>query len=337
MTFVEIGSIFEVVIVRAIVVERLGGPEVLQVREWPAPQAGPGELLVDISVAGVNFMDTGARTHGPAGGGVPFVPGVEAAGRVAALGEGVTGFAVGDRVAWVYSYGTYAEQVAVPAAVAVPVPDDVPDEFAAAVMMQGITAHHFTTEAAPVGEGDVALVHAAAGGLGRLLTQLLRLRGVRVVGLVSREEKAAVAKAAGADEVLVSSGGDFVDRVRALTGGEGVHAVYDGAGGTTFRASMAATRRNDTVLYYGAFIDDVPVVSMRELPNSIKVGYPAFRDHIATRDALLRHTGEIFELVRTGRLTVEIGARYPLADAARAHADIESRATTGKLLLDVGR
>lgn len=337
MTFVEIGSIFEVVIVRAIVVERLGGPEVLQVREWPAPQAGPGELLVDISVAGVNFMDTGARTRGPAGGGAPFVPGVEAAGRVAALGEGVTGFAVGDRVAWVYSYGTYAEQVAVPAAVAVPVPDDVPDEFAAAVMMQGITAHHFTTEAAPVGEGDVALVHAAAGGLGRLLTQLLRLRGVRVVGLVSREEKAAVAKAAGADEVLVSSGGDFVDRVRALTGGEGVHAVYDGAGGTTFRASMAATRRNGTLLYYGAFIDDVPVVSMRELPNSIKVGYPAFRDHIATRDALLRHTGELFELVRTGRLTVEIGARYPLADAARAHADIESRATTGKLLLDVGR
>lgn len=301
--------------------------------EQPAPEPGPGEIRVGVTAAGVNFMDTGARRLGASTGALPFVPGVEGAGRVSALGEGVTGFAVGDRVAWVYAWGSYAEQVVLPAADAVPVPDDVPDEVAASLMMQGITAHHFVTEAAPVEPGQVTLVHAAAGGLGQKLTQLVKARGGTVIGLTSTAAKADVARRAGADHVVVSTADAFVAPVLELTGGEGVHTVFDGGGQTTFRASMRVLRRHGTLLYYGAVIGDVPVIGMRELPNSIKVCYPVFRDHIPTREALLRHSTELFDLVRDGRLRVEIGARYPLKDAAQAHRDLESRATTGKLLL----
>jgi NADPH:quinone reductase len=320
---------------QAIVVERLGGPDVLRLKNLPTPRPGPGEIVVDITVAGVNFMDTGARQRGRADGAMPFVSGVEAAGVVRELGTGVEEFAVGDRVAWVYAFGSYAEQIALPAAVAVPIPDDVSDETAASVMMQGISAHNFVTESYPVRPGEIALVHAASGGLGRLVTQLVKLRGGTVVGLVSREEKVEVARSAGADHVLVSTGDRFVDDVRALTGGEGVHVVYDGNGETTFRASMRALRRHGTLLYYGLFIGEVQAIRMNELPNSIKVCYPVFRDHIPTREALLKHSAEIFSLLTEGRLDVNIGGRYPLADAARAHRDIESRATTGKLLLMV--
>jgi NADPH2:quinone reductase len=318
---------------RAIVVTELGGPEVLQLREHPVPVPGPGEILVDVGAAGVNFMDTGARRFGPAGREVPFVPGVEGAGTVRLLGPGVTEFAVGDRVAWVYAYGTYAEQITVPAAMAVPVPDAISDEAAASVMLQGLTAHHFVTEAYPVQADDVALVHAAAGGLGRLVTQLIRLRGGTVIGLVSRADKAQAARSAGAGQVLVSAGDQFLGEVLGLTGGDGVHVVFDGGGQTTFRASMQVLRRHGTLLYYGAFIGEVPVVNMRELPNSIKVCYPVFRDHIPTRAALLGHSAELFGLICDGRLEVSIGGRYPLEQAGQAHADLESRATTGKLLL----
>jgi NADPH:quinone reductase-like Zn-dependent oxidoreductase len=322
--------------VQAIVIEQLGGPEVLTIRHVPDPKPGPGEVLVDITVAGVNFMDTGARQHGPAGGTVPFVPGVEAAGVVRALGSGVTGFSVGDRVAWVYSYGSYAEKIVVPAASLVRLPEDVSDEVAASVMMQGITAHHFTTEAYPVEAGDVLLVHAAAGGLGRLITQIAKLRGAEVIGVVSREEKVVVAKDAGADHVIVSTGEAFVADVLRLTGGDGVRAVFDGNGESTFRASMRVLRRNGTLLYYGAFIGEVPTIGMRELPRSIKICYPTFRDHIATREELLAHSADLFTMITSGKLDVVVGGRYPLADACRAHHDLESRRTTGKLLLLVG-
>ncbi|MYV54320.1 quinone oxidoreductase [Streptomyces sp. SID3212] len=318
---------------RAIVVERLGGPEELRIAERPDPSPGPGEIQVGVTVAGVNFMDTGVRRFGPSAGRVPFVPGAEGAGRVTALGEGVTGHAVGDRVAWVGGGGSYAERLVLPAARAVPVPDGLSDETAAGVMMQGITAHHFTTEAAPVEPGQVTLVHAAAGGLGQKLTQLVKARGGRVIGLTSSAAKTDVVRRAGADHVVVSTGGAFVERVRELTGGEGVHTVFDGGGEATFRASMEVLRRHGTLLYYGPFIGAVPVVSLRDLPRSIKLCYPVFLDHIPTREALLRHTAEIFGMVLDGRLRVDIGGRYPLEDAARAHRDLESRATTGKLLL----
>lgn len=320
---------------RAILVERLGGPEVLTLQEIEPPQLGPTDVLVDVHVAGINFMDTGARRHGRADGVLPFVPGVEASGVVSAIGDDVGEVSVGDRVAWPYGYGTYAEQVVLPAAGTVPIPDTVDDETAAAVMMQGLTAHHFVTEAFDVRPGDVAVVHAAAGGLGRMLTQLVTHRGGTVIGVVSREDKVAVAAAAGAAHVVVSSDDAFVDRVLDLTDGDGADVVFDGNGETTFRASMRVLRRHGTLLYYGAFIGEVPSLSMRDLPNSIKISFPVFRDHIPDRAALLKHSVEVFDLIVGGALTVSIGGRYPLADARQAHIDLESRTTTGKLVLDV--
>jgi NADPH:quinone reductase-like Zn-dependent oxidoreductase len=322
---------------RAVAVEQLGGPEVLQLKEWPDPVPKPGELVVDIDFAGINFMDTGTRAGFSVPGDLPFVPGVEGAGRVTAVGEGVSGFAIGDRVAWVSVYGSYAEKIAVPADMVVPVPDDIPSDIAAATMMQGLTAHHFVTESAPLAEGETALVHSAAGGVGRIVTQLLKLRGVRVIGLVSREEKVAAAKAAGADEVLVSSGGDFVDRVKNLTDGEGVHAVFDGGGATTFRPSLEVLRRVGTLVYYGPLIGDIPTVRMLDLPKSVRITYAVYADHIHNRELLLRHTGDLFGKIREGKLRIDISERYPLGAAAQAHTDIESRRTSGKLLLDPSR
>ncbi|MEB8338240.1 quinone oxidoreductase family protein [Streptomyces endophyticus] len=318
---------------QAIVVEELGGPDRLRFTGRPVPEPGPGQIRVDIAVAGVNFMDTGSRRFGTPTGELPFVPGVEGAGRVSALGEGVSGFAVGDRVAWVYAYGSYAERIVLPAADAVPVPDDISDEVAASLMMQGITAHHFVTEAADVKAGQIAAVHAAAGGLGQKLTQLIKARGGTVIGIVSSERKAEIARNSGADHTVVSTGDAFVERVLELTGGEGVDVVFDGGGETTFRPSTEVLRRHGLLLYYGAVIGAAPVVNMRELPHSIKVCYPVFRDHIPTREALLRHSADLFDLVRRGVLIPDIGRRYPLGEAARAHRDIESRTTRGKLLL----
>lgn len=321
---------------RAVVVENPGGPEAMELRHWPEPQPGPGELLVDIEFAGINFMDTGTRAAGIGDGRVPFIPGVEASGRVAATGEGVDGYAVGDRVAWVFNYGSYAEKITVPAGQVVPVPDDIPSDVAAATMMQGLTAHHFVNESAPLTRGQVALVHAAAGGVGRLLTQLLKLRGVTVIGLVSRPEKVPVAKAAGADEVLVSTDGDFVARVNAFTGGEGVHAVFDGGGSSTFCSSIEVLRRVGTLVYYGPLIGDVPTVKLFDLPKSIKVTYAVFADHIHTPELLRQHTTDLFDKIRDGKLKIDITRRYALADATQAHIDIQSRGTTGKLLFDTG-
>src|SRR5260370_38367864 len=197
-------------------------------------------------------------------------------------------------------------------------------------MMQGITAHRFTTEAAPVQPDQVTLVHAAAGGLGQLLIQLIKARGGRVIGLASTAAKAEAARKVGADHVVVSTGDTFVTPVLELTGGEGVHAVFDGGGQVTFRASMRVLRRHGTLLYYGTFIGEVPVVSMRELPNSIKVCYPVFRDHIPTHEALLSRSQEIFSLARSGQLKIQIGGRSPLSGAAQAHPHLESRGTTRK-------
>jgi NADPH2:quinone reductase len=220
-----------------------------------------------------------------------------------------------------------------PAASAVPVPDGISDEVAASVMMQGITAHHFTTEAAPVEPGQLTLVHAADGGLGQKLVQLIKARGGIVIGLSSTEAKAEIARQVGAVHVLVSTGDAFVEPVLDLTGGEGVQTVFDGSGETTFRASLRVVRRHGTLLYYGAALGAAPVVNLRELPRSIKICYPVFRDHIPNREALLRHSAEIFRMVQNGRSRVEIGRHYLLKGAVQAHHDIESRATTGKLLL----
>lgn len=301
----------------------------LELRERPAPRPGPGEVLVDVRVAGVNFFETALRRQA-----LVEVPGAEGAGVVAETGEGVHGFAPGDRVAWLTnSHGSYAERIVLPADGVVPVPDAVDDETAAALLVQGLSAHHFATVSHPVRPGDVALVHAAAGGVGMLLTQIVKARGGTVIGLVSRPEKVRSAADAGADHVLVSTGDAFVEPVRELTGGEGVHVVFDGAGATTFAASLRVLRTHGTMVFYGPLIGDVPTIAMNDIPRSTHLTYPVTEDHVRTPEELRARTAELFALVERGELIVRIGGRYPLAEAAKAHADIESRTTTGKLLL----
>jgi NADPH:quinone reductase-like Zn-dependent oxidoreductase len=324
--------------VRAVVIEELGDVDVIQLKEdWPDPVPGPSDLLVDVEFVGVNFMDTAARRWGAPHGRLPLIPGVEAAGTVIELGRDVTGFAVGDRVAWVTVWDSYAERSAVPAAQAVPLPDYIATDVAAATMMQGLTSHHFVNEVAPLGEGQTGLVHAAAGGVGRLVSQQLKLQGARVIGLVSREEKVPVAKAAGADEVLISTDGDFVDRVKDLTDGEGVDAVFDGGGASTFWPSLNSLAVAGTHVWYGPLIGEIPTVSMFELPKSIRLSYAVYSDHIRTRSLLLEHSNDLFEKIRDGKLQIDISHRYPLSEAKQSHIALTSRTTTGKLLLDTGR
>ncbi|MYS83306.1 quinone oxidoreductase family protein [Embleya scabrispora] len=316
----------------AIRIQEHGGPEVMRWTELPDPSPGPGEALVRLGAAGVNYMDIGARREGGPGWAAPLILGAEGMGYVTALGEGVRGLAVGDRVAWFYHPGSYAELLAVPADSLVKVPDGIGDETAAAVMLQGLTASHLSTETYPIGPGDTAVIHAAAGGVGLLLTRMIKARGGRVIGLVSREEKALVAKEAGADHVLVHSGGGFDERIRELTDGRGADVVYDGGGTDTFHSSQLALRPHGVHAYYGPFMG-VPTLRPTDLPNSILLTYPVVHHHVATREALVRRTGEVFDLLLDGRLTPRVTGRYALADAARAHADLESRRTTGKLLL----
>jgi NADPH2:quinone reductase len=319
---------------QAIALETYGGPEQLRLRDLPSPQPGPGEVLVDIAAAGVNYMDVGTRQGFlrrvlP----LPLTPGVEGAGRIAAVGAGVTDLRVGDRVAWFYAWGSYAQQMVAPAAALVPLPDDIDFETAAGLMMQGLTASHFVSETYAIKPGDTALVHSAAGGVGLMLTQMIRLLGGRVIGRVSSPDKIEIAKAAGADEVIVSATGDFADEVLRLTGGEGVHVVYDGAGADTFWGSVAALRHHGVLAYYGLLIKHLPPIDLTTLPKSVLVSYPTVQDHVRTRAALLARSNQLFDWVRQGKLSVRIGGRYTLANAAQAHRDIESRRTTGKLLL----
>jgi NADPH2:quinone reductase len=319
---------------KAMAMTRLGGPEAMELVDWPEPRPGPGEALVEIAAAGVNFMDIGVR-RGAAWNEMsnPKVLGVEGAGRVLAVGEGADGVRPGQRVAWVYVPGSYAERKTIPVDALVPIPDEIDDRTAAAAMMQGLTASHFATDFYPVQPGNIALVHAAAGGLGLLLTQVIKLRGGRVIGRVSSQDKAAVAKAAGADHVIVDTEGEFSEEVLRFTGGEGVHVVYDGSGPTTFQGSLDSLRRSGTFCWYGPVLGGPGPLDIMSLPKSVKIGYAVFSDHIHTPELLRVHAKQIFDWIAEGELKVRIGATYPLAEAARAHADMESRSTTGKLLL----
>lgn len=315
---------------KKIVISEAGGPDVLTVTEQPTPEPGPGEVLVDVRAIGVNYFDTAIRRQR-----VVEVPGMEGAGVVRTAGAGVTEFAAGDRVAWltIDSHGSYAEQMVIPVGYVVPLPDAIDEETAAAVVLHGLTADHFTTASHAVRPGDIAVVHAAAGGVGLMITQLVKARGGQVIGLVSREEKVPIVKDAGADHVLVSTGGAFVDRVKELTDGEGVHVVFDGAGATTFDASLEVLRTHGTLVFYGPLIGDVPTIAMNDIPRSVKITYGVTNDHVRTPAELKARTAQLFALVDAGELRVNIGRRYALTDAAQAHRDIESRATTGKLLL----
>ena len=319
---------------KAMTMKGTGGREMLEYVERPDPTPGPGEALVEIAYAGVNFMDIGVR-QGMAWTEIPNpkILGVEGAGRVLTVGEGVHGFSIGQRVAWVYAPGSYAERIAIPATSLVPIPDAIDDRVAASVMMQGLTASHLATDFYPVQPGDTAFVHAAAGGLGLLLTQIIKLRGGHVIGRVSSEAKAPAAKEAGADHVIVDTEGRFAEEALRLTDGDGVHVVYDGSGPATFQGSLDVLRRSGTFCWYGPVLGGPGPMDIMSLPKSIKIGYAVFLDHIATPALLRAHTERLFDWIAEGKLEVRIFGEYRLADATKAHADMENRKTVGKLLL----
>jgi len=318
--------------VRAIVVTRFGGPDVLELQNAPEPDAGPGEVVVEVEAVGVNFRDVYER-EGGYGGEAPLLAGAEGAGTVSAVGEGVDGVAVGDRVAFHDAPWSYADRVALAAARTVPVPDGIATELAAATLLQGMTAQYLAVSTYPVQPGDAVLVHAAAGGVGLLLTQVVKLRGGRVLATTSTGEKAELARAAGADEVLGYEG--FAERVRELTGGEGVAAVYDGVGATTFDDSLASLRPFGTMVLYGAASGPPPPFEVTRLMRggSLSLTRPTLHTYAAKRDDLLARAGDVFGWIADGSLDVRIGGRYPLEQARQAQEDLAARRTTGKLLL----
>ncbi|MGH3977419.1 MAG: quinone oxidoreductase family protein [Pseudonocardiaceae bacterium] len=320
---------------RAIQVTETGGPEVLRLAELPDPEPGPGQLLVELAAAGVNYIDTYFRS-GAYPMPLPFIPGSEGAGTVTAVGLDTVGIAVGDRVAWATSLGSYAELAVVPAEQAMPVPPGVNSETAAGSLLQGMTAHYLTVSVHPVQPGDIVLVHAAAGGMGQLLTQLATARGARVIGTVSTLEKERLAREAGAADVIrYTEIDDVAGEVRRLTGGHGVAAVYDGVGASTFDASLASLRPRGMLALYGAASGRVPPMDPMRLnaAGSVFLTRPTLAHYVATRDELIWRSGEVFDAIQDGSLRITIGGRYPLAEARRAHQDLQGRRTTGKLLL----
>ncbi|MFJ3858086.1 quinone oxidoreductase family protein [Streptomyces sp. NPDC090085] len=320
---------------RAIQVYEVGGPEVLREAEVAPPRPGPGEAVVEVAASGVNFLDVYHR-EGRYSLPLPFTPGTEGAGTVVGIGPGVTDVAVGDRVGWVEIPGSYAEQAVVDSSRLVPLPDDIDFETAAAVLLQGMTAHYLVKDAYPVRESDTVLVHAAAGGMGLLLTQLVTHLGGRVIGTTSTTAKAELAKRAGAAEVVLSSAvDDLAAEVRRLNGGRGLPVVFDGVGAHTFDASLASLRTRGHLVLFGAASGAVPPFDPMRLAQggSLTLIRPSLGDFIADRPELLRRAAEVFAWVRSKALEVTVTGRYALSEAARAHSDLEARRTTGKLLL----
>lgn len=317
---------------RGVQVREHGGPEVMAYTDVEVRQPGEGEILVDLAVAGVNFIDIYYRT-GLYPADLPFTNGVEGAGVVSAVGPGVTGFAEGDRVAWTMTLGSYAEQVVVPTSAAVKVPDNVDLADAAAALLQGMTAHYLLHSVYAVQPGDAVLIHAAAGGTGGILTQWAKHLGATVYATTS-PEKRQEALELGATEVFDYD--NFVDQVREATGGEGVAAVYDGVGKTTFDGSLQSLRRRGTLALFGASSGPVDPVDPQRLnaAGSVFLTRPMLKHFIATREELDQRAADLFEVIAAGQVRVRIGGRYPLADAAKAHADLGARKTTGKLLLE---
>jgi NADPH2:quinone reductase len=319
---------------KAIRVEEAGGPEVMGLVEIPLPQANPSEALVKVSVAGVNSID-GHFRDGRLRMPLPFIPGQEGAGVVTAVGPQVKTLKVGDRVAWSGTSKSYAEYVAVAEEHLVPVPDSVSDEQAAAGMIQGLTAHYLVNDTYKLKPGDTALVHAAAGGVGLLLVQLLHAVGARVIGTVSSEEKAVLAREAGADEVVVFTRQDFESEVKRLTGGKGVEVVYDGVGKATFDKNLNVMRLRGMLVLYGMSSGPVPPVDPAKLSEkgSLYMARTTLAHFTATREELLARTSDLFRMIAEGKLKVRIAKTYALAEAAQAHGDMEARKMAGKLLL----
>ncbi len=322
----------------AIVVHATGGPEVLRYEPSDVGEPGPGQVRIRVAAAGVNYIDVYFRT-GLYPRPLPFVAGLEGAGIVEAVGPGVERLAAGDRVAWASVPGSYADAVLAVPEVLVLVPSAVDDATAAAVMLQGMTAHYLAHGTRATAPGDTALVHAAAGGVGLLLVQMLKAAGARVLATCSTEEKAALAREAGADEVIRYTTEDFAAAVQRLTGGRGVDVVYDAVGRTTFEGSLRSLRARGLLVTYGQSSGPVPPLELRRLSElgSLFVTRPTLAHYTATRAELEMRASAVLGAIAAGRLRVRIGARFPLADAVAAHRALEGRETTGKVLLIPGR
>ena len=328
---------------RAIQIHEYGGPEVLRRVEIDVPKPGPGEVLVRVVNAGINFMDVhtrqgkyrDSRTYPVR---IPCTLGMEGAGELAAVGDGVTSLRAGDRVAWCISWGAYAEYAIVPAARVAKLPDAIAYDTAAAAIFQGSTAHYLLDDVAHIGAGSTCLVQAASGGIGQLLVQLAKRRGAEVFATTSSPEKAAIAKSRGADHVLMYENGAFADRVRELTQGRGVDVVFDAVGRTTLRDSFRATRKRGLVVNYGSVtgpIDDLDPYELGEA-GSLFLTRPRLADHLADAQTVQRRADDIFDAILHGALRVEINGRYTLDNVEAAHAALEERRQSGKAVMDIG-
>ena len=319
---------------KAIQLTRVGGPEVMELADLPVPQPKPNEVVVKIAASGVNFIDVYQR-EGRYKVPLPFVLGQEGAGRVTEVGSDVKTIKVGDRVAWTGILGSYAEYAAVPAERVVHIPDGVTEQQAAAAMLQGMTAHYLCHDSFPVKRGHTVLVHAAAGGVGLLLVQMTKNIGARVIGTVSTEAKAKLAKDAGADEIIFYTKTDFEAETKRLTADKGVEAVFDGVGKVTFEKGLNVLKPRGYMVLFGGSSGPVPpfdpiVLSQK---GSLFLTRPTLVHYIATREELEKRSSDVFSMIREGKLKLRIEHTYPLADARKAHEELEGRKTTGKLLL----
>ena len=319
---------------RAIQIRKTGGPEVLQLVDLPKPEPKAGEVLVKIEAAGVNFIDTYLR-EGRYPAPLPFIPGQEAAGVVAALGDGVSGFAIGDRVAWSGTRGAYAEFACVPASGLLKVPEGISLDDAAAAILQGMTAHYLAHDTYAIKAGDTVLIHAGAGGVGLLLTQMAKMLGARVITTVSTEPKAELSREAGADHVILYTQQNFAEEVNRIMDGDGLPVVYDSVGKTTFEDSLKCLRPRGLMALFGASSGAVPPFDLIRLSTmgSLYVTRPMLKHYIHTREELVARAEEVLAAVDAGKLKVRMEHIYPLGDARQAHIELQGRKTTGKLLL----
>ncbi|MFQ5522548.1 MAG: quinone oxidoreductase [Acidimicrobiia bacterium] len=319
---------------RAVIVEGLGGPEVMSVAEVDAPRPGPGEILVHVEAAGVNFIDTYHRT-GLYPMDLPFTPGLEGAGVVVEVGEGVEGFAPGDRVGWVSVLGSYAEHHVIPADRAIPIPDEVETEEVAAVLLQGITAHYLALDTFPLEDGDRCLIHAGAGGVGLLLTQIAKMRGAEVTTTVGTAEKAELSRDTGADRVIIYTEEDFVEASVRDMGPRPFDVIYDGVGAATFAKGLDLLRLRGMMVTFGNASGPPPEISPLVLSQkgSLFLTRPTMFHYIATREELLARTVDLFDWIAEGALTLRIWDRFPLEEADQAHRALEGRRTSGKVLI----
>ena len=319
---------------KAIRVHTPGGPEVMKLEEIAEPTAGAGQAVVKIEAAGLNFIDVNFRS-GTHKAPLPLTPGLEGAGTVTAVGAGVTDVKVGDRVAYTGVPGSYAQVNVAPADRLVKLPDKLTFRDGAAAMLQGMTAHYLTRSTYPLKKGDTALVHAAAGGMGLLLTQMAKMFGATVIGTVSTDEKAALAKQAGADHVILYSKQDFEAEVKRITGGRGVDVIYDGVGATTFDKGLNCLRPRGVMALYGNASGPVGPLDLQRLNagGSLFVTRPSLTHHIASREELVQRSGDVLGWIRDGKINLRVETTFPLEKAPDAHRALEGRQTTGKVLL----